>query len=101
MTAQYGTPCREVLKNTLGACPPIAKPTKVLDETYTNEFPADQALVKMTALTIEGRALIWAFWIAITHGELAALDVPVRASVVYGTSIPTMRAEPMLKRQIR
>jgi hypothetical protein len=40
------------------------------------EFPADQALVRIPALTTEGRTEMPALRIAITHGEALALVLP-------------------------
>ena len=49
-----------------GACPRIDRPYKIRDAENTNEFPAENALVKIAALMIDGRVWIPARRIAMT-----------------------------------
>lgn len=43
---------------------------------YRSEVPDDQAEVRSSPLIIDGRTVIPEFWMAITHGEAAAIPVP-------------------------
>jgi len=54
-----------------------ARPYKVRDDAYRSEFPAEKAETKMTALMMEGSALIFALLMAMTKGEDAAVDAPI------------------------
>ena len=52
-------------------------------------MPDEAAEVRMTALMIEGRALIPASWMEMTHGEADALFEAFRRSgLSYGTKTP-------------
>jgi hypothetical protein len=78
-----------------GAWPAHARPYKVRDDAYRSELPAENADTKMTALMIEGSALILAFWIAMTKGDEAAVDAPKSLGSLYGTSQPITITPPM------
>lgn len=49
-----------------GACPRMDRPYKIRDEQNKNELPAENALVKIAALTMDGRVWIPARRIAMT-----------------------------------
>lgn len=75
-TATYGTPLFEHLSNIFGAWPTWARPNKYREPANKKALPEEAAEVKMTALMILGRTLIFAIWIPITQGEEAAVPVP-------------------------
>jgi len=90
-TATIGRPFLVVYENSFGACPRIERPYRMREEQNRNEFPAENAEVKMAAFTIEGRALIPARCMAITYGEAVAVPPPFRSSSSSdGTNKPEM-----------
>ena len=48
----------------------------VHDEAYKSELPAENTEIKMTALTMEGNALIFAFMMAMAKGDELAVPIP-------------------------
>jgi len=54
-------------------------------EPNVDELPTDNTETRMTALKIEGRTLMLAFWIAITKGDAFMSMNDVRCGFVYGT----------------
>lgn len=58
-----GNPSARVLRKIFGACPRVASPYRVLDETKRSAVPADHALVRRAALIMEGRTEIPEFYI--------------------------------------
>jgi len=62
------------------------------DPPSMEEFPEDQALVKTTALMMEGTTLIQARVAAITKGDCAAVPVDLRRlGSSDGTTRPIMK----------
>lgn len=59
----------------LGAFPVSARPYNARDEVYKSEDAADHAEVRSAALITDGRPLIPAVLIAITNGDLAAVEL--------------------------
>lgn len=57
----HGNPSFRVFRNTFGACPLAASPYSVREETKRSAVPADQALVSIAALMIDGKTEIPAF----------------------------------------
>lgn len=95
-TATYGIPRRFVRLKILNARPSCARPYSVRELFNKPEFPDDHALVKTTALIIEGTILIPARLAAITKGDAAAVpDELSRFSSVLGTTRPTMNMDSM------
>lgn len=95
-TATYGIPRRFVRLKILNARPSCARPYSVRELFSKPEFPDDHALVKTTALIIEGTILIPARLAAITKGDAAAVpDELSRFSSVLGTTRPTMNMDSM------
>ena len=75
-----------------GACPRIDRPYKTRDEQNKNEFPAENALVKIAALIIDGNVWIPARRIAMTYGDWEAVPDPLsKLGSSYGTSMPVIR----------
>jgi len=74
-TATIGKPFFVHLVRIWGACLRIAKPKRMREEQKRNEFPAENALVNMPAVTIVGNAFMFAFCIAITNGDCVAVPV--------------------------
>jgi hypothetical protein len=72
------------------------RPYKIRDEQNKNELPAENALVKMAALIMEGKVWIPARRIAMTYGDWAAVPPPLsRLGSSNGTSIPVIRTPRM------
>ena len=71
MTATSGVPDRLMVAKKAGACSLSARATSVRDAPYTDELPALNTAINMTAFMIDGSALIPEFRRAITNGELA------------------------------
>lgn len=95
-TATYGIPRRFVRLKILNARPSCARPYSVRELFNKPEFPDDHALVKTTALIIDGTILIPARLAAITKGDAAAVpDELSRFSSVLGTTRPTMNMDSM------
>ena len=65
-TATSGNPFFVQYENTFGACPLTDNPYRIRDAQNKNEFPAENADVKMAPLIICGRTLIPARVKAIT-----------------------------------
>jgi hypothetical protein len=93
-THQMGKPLFVHLRRNRGAWPAHARPYRVRDDAYRSELPAEKAETKITALMIEGSALILAFWMAMTKGEDAAVDAPKSRESLYGTSHPMTTTPP-------
>jgi len=72
-----GVPERLTLLNIFGAWPFLARPYIARLDVYRSDDPADHAEVKKQAFKIEGKDLIPAIWIAITHADDAAVPVEV------------------------
>lgn len=72
-SAQTGRPPLVQRRKIFGALPSSARAYRVRDEAYRSELPADQAEMRITALMIDGRALMPALLIAITKGDALAL----------------------------
>ena len=75
-THQTGKPAFVHFRRNRGAWPAHARPYRVREDAYRSELPAEKAETKMTALTMEGSALMLAFLMAMTNGEDAAVDAP-------------------------
>jgi hypothetical protein len=68
------------------------RPYKMRDEQNRYELPAENALVKMAALMMEGRVWMPARRIAMTYGDWAAVPPPLsKLGSSYGTSMPVIR----------
>jgi hypothetical protein len=81
----HGTPPLFVLAKILGALPASANPESARLETKTSELAADVAEDMTQALTMCGSALIPAALMAMTKGEAAVPDWPVRSGLFEGT----------------
>jgi hypothetical protein len=75
-----------------GACPLDARPYKAREDTKRSAQPADQALVRRAALTMEGRTEMPAFFIARTKGLFAAPVPKLRSGSCGDTMRPMMKA---------
>ena len=80
----------------LGALPAIASEYSARLDMYKYELPADQALVRMPALMIDGRMGMLAFWIAITHGDELALPVPETSPFALEAQVTPMANVPRM-----
>jgi hypothetical protein len=68
------------------------RPYKIRDEQNKNELPAENALVKMAALIMEGKVWMPARRIAMTYGDWAAVPLPLsKLGSSDGTSMPVIR----------
>ena len=91
-TAYQGVPKLLHFMKIFGACPSALRPYNLRDARNIKAQPDEMAEVQTTALMIEGRTLIPAAWKAMTKGDEAAVPVDFdRASLLYGTIMPTMR----------
>lgn len=91
-TETMGRPFFVQYVNIRGACPRMARPYKMREAQNTNELPAENALVKIAALMMEGNVWMPARLIAMTYGDWVALPVPLsKAGSSYGTSTPVIK----------
>lgn len=80
-----GTPPLVVLAKIRGALPASASPLNALLLTKTSDEAAEVAEVMTHAFTMCGRTRIPAALIAMTKGEAAVPDWPVRSGLLEGT----------------
>lgn len=67
MTQTHGRPSLRVLPNIFGAWPRAYSPYSVRDDTNRSAHPADHALVKRAALTMDGSTEIPEFWNSVSN----------------------------------
>jgi hypothetical protein len=78
-----------------GVAPRTYRPYRVRDETYMWAMQADHAEVSSAALMMLGRAWMPASLIAMTKGDLAAVDERLSDGLVGETSRPMRKADVM------
>ena len=91
-TATTGKPFFDVYLKMLGALPANARPYNEREEVYRSEDAADIAEVRIAALITLGRPFIPAASMAITKGDLAAVESSKsRFGLSEGTKRPIMK----------
>jgi len=78
-----------------GVAPRRWRPYSVRLDTYMWAMHADQAEVRRAALMMDGRAVIPASLMAMTNGDLAAVEARFSDGLVGDTSRPIRKAEVM------